>query len=144
VSVENRAIEIHDSALDQITLQDRTAVLRFKEVYIHSSEGRPGSDAGTGWTQEAVLRIGNASLEGAFSKESREAYGGYAHYLSGGSFRIDSAVSKNLIPIPLNVEGDVELTIECWGNVVIVRGSTAILELIGSAKYVEEFRPRRD
>ena len=141
--MEKRAIEIHDSALDQIMLQDRTVVLHFKEVYIHSSEGRPGSDAGTGWTQEAVLRIGNASVEGAFSKESREAHGGYAHYLSGGSFRIDDTVSENLIPIPLGVEGDIELTIECWGDAVIVRGASANLELIGSAKYVEEFRPLR-
>jgi hypothetical protein len=141
--VQKQAIEIHDSAFDQITLlQDGTAVLHFKKVYIHSSEGRPAIDAGTGWTQEAVIRIGNARIEGTFSKESREAYGGYAHYLSDGSLRIDSTVSENLIPIPLDVDGDTELRIECWGDVVLVRGSSAQLELIGAAEYVEEFQPR--
>jgi len=144
VSVEKRAIEIHDSAFDQVTLQDRTAVLHFKEVYIHSSEGSPAVDAGKGWTQEAVLRIGNASVEGTFSKESREAYRGYAHYLSDGSFRMNNIVSENLIPIPLDVEGDIELRMECWGDVVCVRGTSAKLELIGAAEYVEEFRPRND
>jgi hypothetical protein len=136
--MENRAIEIHDSALDQISLEHGVALLHFPEVYIHSSSGRPAIDAGSGWTQEAVIRIGNAQIDGKFSQESREAYGGYAHYLSGGSLRINGSVSDNLIPIPLNVQGDIELTLECWGDVVCVHGNSARLELIGTAKYVEE------
>jgi hypothetical protein len=139
--VQNRAIEIHDSAVDQITDEAGAAVLHFPEVYIHSSEGRPAIDAGTGWTQQAVIRIGNARIEGKFSQESREAYGGYAHYLSDGSLRINGAVSDNLIPIPLDAQGDIELTLECWGEVVRVYGSSARLDLIGAAKYVEEFHP---
>jgi len=138
--VQNRAIEIHDSALDQITLEGGGAVLHFPQVYIHSSEGRPATDAGSGWTQEAVIRIGNARIEGMFSEESREAYGGHAHYLSDGSLRINGSVSDNLIPIPLDVQGDIELTLECWGNVVRVHGNSARLELIGTAEYVEEFQ----
>jgi hypothetical protein len=139
--VENRAIEIHDSAVDQITLEASAAVLRFSEVYIHSSEGRPAIDAGTGWTQEAVIRVANAHIEGKFSQESRDAYGGYAHYLSGGSLRINGSVSDNLIPIPLDVLGDIELTLECWGDVVRVHGNSLRVELIGTAKYVDEFHP---
>jgi hypothetical protein len=88
--VQNRVIEIHDSALDQIADEDGVAVLHFPQVYIHSSEGRPAIDTGTGWTQEAVIRIENAHIEGEFCKESREAYGGYAHYLSDGSLRINA------------------------------------------------------
>ena len=139
--MENRAIEIHDSAVDQITLEAGVAVLHFPEVYIHSSEGRPAIDAGTGWTQEAVIRVANAHIEGKFSQESREAYGGHAHYLSDGSLRINGSLSVNLIPIPLDVQGDIELTLECWGDVVRVHGNSARLELIGTAEYVEEFRP---
>ncbi len=139
--MENRSIEIHDSALDQITLEGSAAVLRFPEVYIHSSEGRPAIDAGTGWTQEAVIRVANAHIEGKFSQASRDANGGYAHYLSGGSLRINGSVSDNLIPIPLDVQGDIELTLECWGDVVRVHGNSVMVELIGTAKYVEEFHP---
>ena len=139
--MENRAIEIHDSALDQIGLENGVALLHFPQVYIHSSNGRPAVDAGSGWTQEAVIRIGNAQIEGKFSQESREAYGGYAHYLSDGSLRINDSVSDNLIPIPLDVQGEIELTLECWGDVVCVRGNSARLDLIGTAEYVEEFRP---
>jgi hypothetical protein len=57
-------IEIHDSAVDNITVEAGAAVLHFPEVYIHSSEGRPAVDAGTGWTQQAEIRIGNARIEG--------------------------------------------------------------------------------
>lgn len=140
-AVQNRAIEIHDSALDQISLEDGVAVLHFLRVYIHSSEGRPAVDLGTGWTQEALIRIENAHIEGRFSEESREASGGYAHYLSDGSLRVNDSVSDNLIPIPLDVQGDIELTLKCWGDFVRVQGTSAKLELIGTAEYVERFQP---
>jgi hypothetical protein len=140
--VPNLAIEIYDSALDEITLEDGTAVLHFPEVYIHSSDGRPAIDAGSGWTQAAVIRIESAHVEGKFSQESRDAYGGYAHYLSDGCLRTNGSVSDNLISIPLDVRGDIELTLECWGDVVRIQGSSAIVNLIGRAKYVEEFCPK--
>ena len=139
--MENRAIETHDSAVDQITLEASVAVLHFPEVYIHSSEGRPAIDAGTGWTQEAVIRVANAHIEGKFSQESRDAHGGDAHYLSGGSLSINGSVSDNLIPVPLDVQGDIELTLECWGDLIRVHGNSVSVELIGTAKYVEEFHP---
>lgn len=139
--MQNRAIEIHDSALDEITLEAGMAVLHFPKVYIHSSDGRPAIDAGSGWTQEAAIRIGSAHVEGKFSQESREAYGGYAHYLSGGSLRINGSVFHNLIPIPLDEQGEIELSLECWGEVVHVRGNSARLELMGKGEYAEEFHP---
>ncbi len=140
VPVQNRAIEIHDSALDRITLEGGVAVLHFAKVYIHSSAGRPAIDAGSGYTQEAVIRIGNAHVEGKFSQQSREAHGG-SHHLSDGALQINGSVSDNLIPIPLDVQGDIELTLECWGNVIHVHGDSARLDLIGTAEYVEEFHP---
>jgi hypothetical protein len=41
----------------------------------------------------------------------------------------------------IDVQGDIELTLECWGEVVQVHGDSARLELIGRAEYVEEFHP---
>ena len=118
--VQNRAIEIHDSALDRITLEGDVAVLHFPQVYIHSSEGRPAIDAGSGWTQEAVIRIGNGHIDGKFSQESRD---GGSHHLSDGSLRISGSVFDNLIPIPLDVQGEIELTLECWGDAIHVHGN---------------------
>ncbi len=140
--MQNRAIEIHDSVLDRITFEERTAVLHFPSVCIHSSEGLPGIDAGSGWTQEAVLRIGDAHVEGKFSEESRDANEGNGHWLSDGNLRIDGTVTDNLIPIPLDVQCEVELSLECWGQVVRITGNSIRLDLLGSAKYIEEFDPR--
>ena len=128
--------------LEQIALQGSVALLYFRQVYIHSSDGRPAIDAGTGWTQEALIRIENAHIDGKLSNESTEAYSGQAHCLSDGSLRIDGSVSDNLIPIPLDVKGDIELTLEWSGGIVHVHGNSASLELIGTAEYVEEFHPR--
>lgn len=58
-----------------------------------------------------------------------------------GSLRINASVCENLIPIPLDVQGNIELRLECWGDVVRVHGNSARLELIGTAEYVEEFHP---
>ena len=140
--MQNRAIEIHDSMLGQIALQDGVAMLYFPQVYIHSSEGRPAIDAGTGWTQEALIRIENAHIDGKLSKESSEAHSGQPHCLSDGWLRIDASVSDNLIPIPLDVKGDIELTLEWSGEIVHVHGNAASLELLGTAEYVEEFHPQ--
>jgi hypothetical protein len=139
--MQNRAIEIHDSMLERIALQDGVAVLYFPQVYIHSSEGRPSIDAGTGWTQEALIRVEHAHIDGKLSNESGEAYSGQAHCLSDGSLRIDGSVSDNLIPVPLDVKGDIELTLEWSGGLVHVHGNSASLELLGTAEYVEEFHP---
>src|SRR5262249_14429641 len=98
-------------------------------------------DAGSGRSQEAMIRIGNACGEGKVSQGSPEAYGGHAYYRSDWSIRLDGSVSDNLIPIPLDVHGDIELTLECWGDVVRVHGNSARLELIGTAESVEGFHP---
>ena len=138
--MQNRAIEIHDSELDQITFEGTDAVLLFPHVYIHASEGRPAIDPGTGWYQKALLRIGHASVEGSFSEESRAAYGG-VYSLSDGVLTVNGIVSDNLIPIPLNVDGEVELKLQCW-DVVRINGDSAKLELIGDAEFIEKFEPR--
>jgi hypothetical protein len=142
--VQNRIIEIHDSFVESIAVVDGVAVLHFASVYMHSSEGRPGIDDGTVWTQEAILRIEGAQIDGVFPKESREAYDGFGHSLSGGSLRISGSVLENTIPMPLDVQDEVELSMECWGETVRVRGTSAKLEFVGTAKYVEEFHPNQN
>ena len=141
--MQNRVIEIHDSVVDRIYLENGIAVLHFPQVYIHSSEGRPAVDEGTGWTQEAVIRVGNAQIEGMFSPGSRESWGGDGHSLYDGSLRINGSVF-DLIPIPPEVRAEVELSLECWGEIVRVRGNSVVLELCGTPKYVEEFQPNHD
>jgi hypothetical protein len=133
-NMKNRAIEIHDSTLDAISLQEGAAVLHFPCVYIHESTGVPGVDAGSGWVQEARLRINDAQITRSFSK--------FPVDLLDGLIMLGEAILKNEIPIPLNHKGAVEIRLESWNDeVLLITGSSADLELIAEPKYVEDFRP---
>ncbi len=123
-------------------MEDGTALIHFPSVYIHQSEGRLFEDAGTGWTQEAVLRITDAQVDGAFSA-ALQVWGGDIVYLYDGSLRMGEVISDNLIPIPLRITADIQLTLESCGETIQVRGTSAHLELIGEPKYVGEFKPRK-
>jgi len=99
----NRAIEIHDSVLAGVSFSQGEAQLHFSSVYIHQSEGVPGRDAGSGWVQEAVLRI-HATVEGAFSK--------FPVDLSDGQTQMGKRILDNEIPVPLRHKGAFELRLQ--------------------------------
>ncbi len=132
----NRAIEIHDSILADVSILQGQAELRFSRLYIHQADGEPGRAPGSVWVQEAVLRISDVGVNGAFSE--------FPVDLDGGEIRIGDSRSENVIPIPLRQTGAFEIRLEAWRQaqeVVTLRGSGAQLELIGNPEYVEEFRP---
>ncbi len=132
----NRAIEVHDSVLEGFTTSQGAAELRFSRVYIHQTQGKPGRDAGTVWTQKATLRIFGATVEGAFSE--------FPVDLDDGEVIFTGSRFDNVIPIPIRYEGKVELRLETWGQsqeVVTFVGNDAELELVGEPEYLEEFRP---
>ena len=133
-TMKNRCIEIHDSTIDAISVRDKEVVLHFPRVYIHESTGAPGVVSGSGWVQEALLRIYDAVVTRTFSKFPAD--------LLAGQIVLDDVVLSNIIPIPLEHKGIVELRLESWNDeAALITGSSAELELIGKAKYVEEFRP---
>ena len=112
-------------------MEGNQAVFWFSHVYIHQSEGKPGVDAGTGWTQVAIIRIDNALIGSLFTEWPRNLQDGY--------LKLNGKVSDNMIPIPLDHEGHIELRLEGWNEVVFVSGTHIRLELIGEAQYVEKF-----
>jgi len=132
----NRAIEIHDSVLTQISFFQNEARFHLS-AYIHQSEGIPGQDSGSGWIQEAIIRIQDAQMKGSFSE--------LPVTLSDGQFWLGHNNLMNLIPVPIRrFKVDLKLRLEAWKQVkevVIVTGTEVELELIGQPKYVEEFRP---
>lgn len=118
----NRAIEIHDSILETIEVEGDVALLRFEVVYIHESEGRPGWDDGVCWMQAANIVIDKAVVEGGFSEPST--------WLRDGFVKIDD-VHFDLIPVPLDAAGNVELVLDAWVEEITIRGKQIRLELIG-------------
>ncbi len=130
----NRAIEIHDSILASVSILQGLAELHFSRLYIHEADGEPGRDLGTVWVQEAILRISDVDVNGAFSE--------FPVDLLDGEITIGDCRSENVIPRPPGQSGPFEIRLETWGQeVVTLRGSGAQLELIGKPEYVEEFRP---
>ncbi|MCU1299076.1 MAG: hypothetical protein JWO91_3354 [Acidobacteriaceae bacterium] len=59
----NSAIELHDSTLASFQQTDQHIVIVFSPAYIHKSVGNPGVDAGSGWVQEAIIRVEAGSIE---------------------------------------------------------------------------------
>jgi hypothetical protein len=57
---DNAAVEIHDSTLERIEHEGDDIVAVFS-AYVHRSAGRPGIDAGSGWSQALHLRFGEDS-----------------------------------------------------------------------------------
>ena len=128
----NRLIEIHDSILGGIAIQGSTVEVHLAPAYVHVSDGRPGVDAGTGWTQQAVLRIRHARIERSPT--------GFPVELMDGHLDLGGIRHDNMIPIPLGVSGHVELQADGPnGQVLRVSGDGVELEMIGSPTYVEEF-----
>lgn len=72
-------------------------------------------------------------MEGSFS--------GLPIDLHHSRIRLGESVLDNEIPVPLNFDGDVELRLARWNEVVLIKGRSARLELIGEPTYAEEFRP---
>lgn len=129
----NRAIEIHDSVVERVSLVSRNAIVDFSSVYIHQSSGTPGVDPGSGWVQRARISISNAVTGGSLTKVDCDLWDGHV--------KLDGTVLDNQIPIPLSHLGEVELRLESECGVVVITGTGAVLELIGEAEYVEEFEP---
>lgn len=127
----NSAIEIHDSYLTSMATHGDLLELRFS-AYIHKSEGSPGVQAGTGWTQEVTLVFGNGSVEGSIIEWPADLY--------DGTLEIDGEASENMVPIPLDRKGTVRLTLKPKSDdPIVVRGDSVRLELQGIATFVEEF-----
>ena len=130
----NTCIELHDSQLSEFLRTDRDLTLRFTPVYLHKSAGRPGRDAGTGWVQEARLIFSDASSTGG-------PYDWPCDVMDG-ELVLDATRYQHLIPVPLEFEGSVELRL-IFGphHSLVVKAKKVRLELIGQARYAEEFSP---
>jgi hypothetical protein len=93
----NRAIEFHDAVLASVSFSRGEAQLHLSSVCVHQSEGVPGRDPGSGWVQQAILRLRHPRVEGAFSVLPVD--------LSEGQIQMENKGFDNEIPVPLRHEG---------------------------------------
>jgi hypothetical protein len=107
---------LHDSFLAILeTTADRVRLV-FEPAYVHETRGVPGLDAGTGWLQTIEVFVEAGSIEGTLSALPFE--------VSDGRLTVDDQMYSNLLPLPLNGRGDVELKLLLKsGECVVIRGS---------------------
>jgi hypothetical protein len=128
----NRAIELHDSYLGRINSLGNSVELYFEPAYIHQSSGRPGFEPGTGWNQNAVFKLQDASTEGEPFDLPADIY--------EGKLEIDGNEVRDLLPVPSDYSGRIVLTLSerTTGRTMLFWCSRLTVSVLGEAKYVEE------
>ncbi len=130
----NCCLEFHDSHAGSVTTTDGTVSVVFTSAYLHKSEGVPGVDADTGWTQAATLEFNSASVAGAHDIGDG--------WIMAGSLEVNGEHGLSGIPIPFDVSGMVKGTFGFSnGTVIVIEAARAHLALWGNPTFVETFPP---
>ena len=128
----NCGIELHDSVLASLKSVGGKIEIAFQPAYIHKSEGIPGVDPGTGWTQDIVLAVESGIAEGQVAELPVD--------VSDGELQVNGQQFQNVIPLPLDYLGSIELGLLLNSNErIVIRGSRMTSESVGTAEYVEDF-----
>ena len=125
------AVEIHDSTLKLIESSDDDLVAVIT-AYVHRSPGRPGVDAGTGWSQTLQLRFLRGHATGNLETIPMELLDG----------RLDASGESwaNLIPLPLNRLGPTTMELRGWNDLyIVIAGDGVTSTFLGPARYIEKF-----
>jgi len=125
-------IELHDSCVAGVAKEAGVLTVRFSPAYVHKSDGQPGVDPGTGWTQDVALVIREASLRGALPTLPCD--------VSDGNFTVAGQSHANAVPLPLDTPAAVDLRILFVAGVEItITGRGARVDLLSEPTYVEDF-----
>jgi hypothetical protein len=125
-------IELHDSRVIGIVPCGSSIVVRFGPAYLHRSAERPGFDPGSVWAQDFDLIIADAVLESDFSEIPCD--------LDGGSLSVGNDAFVNIVPYPLDVQGDIRFSAaNLIGEKFVIKGTRMTVEPVGEARYIEQF-----
>ena len=124
-------LELHDSRVNAIELEDGAAIVYFSHAYIHKSKGAPGRDRGTGWSQEARLVMSEAAIS--------ERLPPLPNTISEGFLEI-GGIKHEIIPLPFKrkVGGALYLRFADGTGIEIV-GDRPFVDLLGTPIYLEDF-----
>jgi hypothetical protein len=126
----NAAVELHDSDVVAVESGAAAVVVRLA-AYVHRSEGRPGIDSGSGWTQPVELVFAGGIVE--------ERPPGLPCTLDDGrvSGRVEFA---GMVPLPASVSSAVRFEAQgLCGERLAVRGTELKVVAVGEAVFVESF-----
>jgi hypothetical protein len=121
-----RAVALGDSKVLQLTFTSSSLRIVL-DAYVHVSQGKPGFDAGTGWSQQLQLVLGAAEL--------LERPAALPLWLSAGAVDGD----QGLLPVPLQRPGPVQLLLEGAEGRLQARGEGLAVEELSEPVFVERF-----
>jgi hypothetical protein len=126
-------IEFHDSTFDGLEKDGTNVTLRFSAAYIHESNGKT-----------ALMQVLAGFKRLAFTSPGRPWAARFLELpcdLWDGSIRLGDELYQ-MIPIPLDHSGAVEINLEQNGKITVV-GTDARLELVGEPTFIEKFPGNR-
>jgi len=126
------ALELFDSRVDRLESAADAVRVHFSHGYVHRSAGRPGSDPGTGWSQELAIVLHDAQVgveRGTLPASIADGY------LEVGGVRHD------LLPLPFKRRGAATLHLVFGdGSSLTVRGRAPVVETLGQPIFLENLR----
>ena len=124
-------LELRDSRVSQIAVLDGDATIYFSHAYIHKSQGTPGKDRGTGWSQEARLIISGVGALGQLPL--------LPNTISEGFLEI-GGIRHEIIPLPFKRKVAAKLYLVFSDGIDIeIIGERPLIELGGTPIYLEDF-----
>jgi hypothetical protein len=117
------SIELHDSVVSSLALQDGVATVSLRPAYIHRD--------GKGWKQDALLIVEGASL-----KTNQVEF---PVTCADGSLRGQGGPYHNLLNLPLQEPGPLVLELEFFsGFTAAITGTSIRAVLAGAPVFVED------
>lgn len=126
-----KVIQIDGSTVESVVQQGDKVVVHFVPAYVIQSEGIPGIDASTRWTQSVTIGFAEAEVEGTYPE--------FPAIAISGKISINRVAYIDTIPIPLHSAGLVQLTLlfAARKDPLMITGTEVALELLGHGKYIE-------
>ena len=126
------ALEFHDSELAALEIGDESVTLRFAPAYVHRSQGTPGVDRGTGWSQDATVSLKKARLTGILRLGLPS--------LADGEAALGDQRCAGLLPAPLSYVGPVTMLLVFLDDSrLLITAEELHSNLVGEPTYVEDF-----
>ena len=117
------SIELHDSRVTRLFIDDGSATVHLSPAYIHRN--------GKGWKQEALLVVRQATLKTGQTE--------FPVTCADGSLRVPLGPYHNLLHLPLEESGPLTLKLEfVSGHTATIQGASIRAELIGVLALVED------
>jgi hypothetical protein len=126
----HRALELHDSEVESISVDGPRLIVRFSNAYIHQSEGHPGVTPGDVFLQSAELVF--SDVNPLVAAHARGA-------LLQGVVAINES-EFSMLPLPFQRQGQVNATfVFSSGERVRVEARSVDCSLIGKARWLEKY-----